>query len=142
MLLSHWALLGFVTWTLLLVIAGIGLPRLTAITLRKASPTAFSADVPHGDERYRRTMRAHMNCVENLPIFATLVTLGHLLAVPGELFQVAAFLVLPARILQTVSHVASGRTPGVLARFWFFVVQLACFAVMIVLLVQHGSPSR
>ncbi len=138
MLLSHWALLGFVAWTLLLVIAGIGLPRLTAIALRKASPASFPADVPHGDERYRRTMRAHANCVENLPVFATLVILGSLLAVPGELFQNAAFIVLPARVLQSVSHVASGKTPAVLARFWFFAIQLVCFAVMIFLLVQRG----
>jgi uncharacterized MAPEG superfamily protein len=141
MLLSHWALLGFVVWTLLLVIAGIGLPRLSAITLRKAPVTGFSADVPHGDERYRRTMRAHANCVENLPVFATLVILGSLLAVPDALFQTAAFIVLPARILQSVSHVASGKPAGVLARFWFFTIQLVCFAVMIFLLVQRGMAS-
>ena len=29
----------------------------------------WPADVPHGSDRYRRTMRAHLNCVENLPLF-------------------------------------------------------------------------
>jgi uncharacterized MAPEG superfamily protein len=83
-------------------------------------------------------MRAHVNCVENLPIFATLVVLGSLLAVPGDLFQTAAFVVLPARMLQSVSHVASGKSVGVLARSWFFAIQLVCFGVMIFLLVQRG----
>jgi hypothetical protein len=63
------------------------------------------------------------------------------LAVRGELFQTAAFMVLPARVLQSVSHVASGKTPAVLARLWFFVVQLVCFALMIFLLVQRGMVS-
>ena len=52
MLLSHWALLGFVVWTLLLLILGIGLTRITAIVTGHARPSSFRADVVHGTERY------------------------------------------------------------------------------------------
>jgi uncharacterized MAPEG superfamily protein len=138
MLLSHWALLGFATWTLGLVLFTIGVPRIAAILKKQARPNSFDPSVPHGSERYRRCMRAHANCVENLPVFASLVLLGSALGVAGSLFQLAAFAVLPARILQSVAHIASGRNRAVLARFVFFVVQLSCFALLIALLIAHG----
>jgi uncharacterized MAPEG superfamily protein len=138
MLLSQWALLGFVAWTLLVVVGTIGAPRLTAIARKQAKPSSFNPAVPHGSERYQRCMRAHANCVENLPVFAALVLLGGALGLTGSWFQVAAFCVLPARILQSVAHIASGRNRAILARFAFFSVQLVCFAVMSACLLAHG----
>jgi uncharacterized MAPEG superfamily protein len=138
MLLSQWALLGFAAWTLLLVVVTIGAPRLLAIARKQAKPSSFNPAVPHGSERYQRCMRAHANCVENLPTFAALVLLGGSLGVTGSGFQLAAFCVLPARILQSVSHISSGRNRAILARFGFFCVQLACFAIMVVSLLRHG----
>jgi uncharacterized MAPEG superfamily protein len=123
----------------LLVVVGIGTPRFTAIVRKQARPSSFNPAVPHGSERYQRSVRAHLNCVENLPVFATLVLLGTVLAVPDTLFQSAAFMVLPARVLQSLSHIASGRNRAILVRFTFYLVQLICFAVMIGLLVSHGS---
>ena len=135
---SQWALLGFAAWTLLLVLGGIGGPRISAVLRKQARPNSFNPAVPHGSERYQRSMRAHLNCVENLPIFAALVLLGGAVAIPGSLFQLTALTVLPARVLQTLAHVASGRSRAVLVRFAFYCVQLACFAIMGVLLALHG----
>jgi uncharacterized MAPEG superfamily protein len=137
--LSQWALLGFATWTLLLVVVTIGLPRVTAILRKQARPNAFNPAVPHGSERYQRSMRAHANCVENLPVFASLVLLGAWRGVPGELFQLAAFAVLPARLLQSIAHISSGRDRAVLGRFVFFCVQLVCFTILAVELVLHAT---
>src|SRR5688500_4234378 len=78
---SLYSLLGFVVWTLLVVMGGIGLPRISAVLARRAPPKSFVEDVPHGSERYRRTMRAHANCVENLPVFAALVLMAHAIAI-------------------------------------------------------------
>ncbi len=139
MTLSQWALLGFVIWTMLLLVGTVGKTRLTAVVRREAYANSFNPSVPHGSERYQRSMRAHLNCLENLPIFAALVLLGTALAIPGSLFQIAAFTVLPARVGQSVAHVASGRNRAVLVRFAFFSTQLLCFAVMAVLLALHGS---
>jgi uncharacterized MAPEG superfamily protein len=138
MRMSQWALLGFVLWTLLLLVSTIGVPRVTAILSKRAQPNAFNASLPHGSERYQRCMRAHANCVENLPVFAALVFLGTSSGVPGSLFQVAAFSVLPARVLQSVAHISSGRNRAILARFAFYSVQLVCFFVMGVQLCAAG----
>jgi uncharacterized MAPEG superfamily protein len=138
MLLSQWALLGFVLWTLALVFFTIGLPRIVAVLKKQARPSSFDPSVPHGSERYRRCMRAHANCVENLPIFGSLVLLGSLLDMSDALFQLAAFAVLPARVLQSVAHVWSGRNRAVLARFVFFSVQLAAFVLLSGLLIARG----
>jgi uncharacterized MAPEG superfamily protein len=138
MLLSYWALLGFVAWTLLLVVLGIGVTRVGLVMRGQARANSFNPQVPHGTESYQRRMRAHLNCVENLPIFAALVLLGGVLSVPGAGFQVAAFAVLPLRIGQSVVHMASGRNRAVLVRLGFFFAQLVCFAILLVLLVLRG----
>ncbi len=138
MLLSYWALLGFAFWTLSIVVGTIGVPRLVAIARKEAKPSSFNPSVPHGSERYQRSMRAHANCVENLPVFASLVLLGGALGLTGSTFQIAAFIVLPARVVQSVAQIASGRNRAVLVRFTFFSVQLVCFAILLVLLVRHG----
>jgi uncharacterized MAPEG superfamily protein len=138
MLLSYWALLGFVAWTLLLLVLGIGVTRVGQVMRREARANSFNPQVPHGTEAYQRRMRAHLNCIENLPIFASLVLLGGLLGASGAGFQAAAFAVLPMRIGQSIAHIASGRNRAVLVRFGFFSVQLSCFAIMLVLLVLRG----
>ena len=139
MLLSQWAPVGFTAWTLSLVFFTIGLPRIGAVLAKRARPTSFDPSVPHGSDRYRRCMRAHANCVENLPVFAALVLLGSVLRIPGASFQIAAFAVLPARVLQSVTHVAAGNDTAVLVRFVFFSVQLVCYVVLIALLIAHGA---
>jgi uncharacterized MAPEG superfamily protein len=136
--LSQWALLGFVAWTLLLLVGTIGLTRISAIIKKEARPNQFNPAVPHGSERYQRSMRAHMNCVENLPVFAALVLLGAQLGVQSASFQAAALAVLPARVGQSVAHVASGRNTAVLVRFTFFSVQLLCFAWMLTSIVEQA----
>jgi len=130
MQLSQWALLGFAVWTVVLLMSTIGSTRVTAVLRREARPNSFNAAVPHGSELYQRCMRAHLNCVENLPIFASLVLLGASLGVTSAWFQVAAAGVLPARVGQSLAHIASGRDRAVLVRFYFYSVQLLCFLAM------------
>jgi uncharacterized MAPEG superfamily protein len=129
------ALVGFAVWTLLVVLVGIGLPRVSAVLARRTPPKAFVADVPHGSERYRRTMRAHANCVENLAIFAALVLVGRAVSLESAVFEALAVAVLPARMAQTIAHVASGSNRAVLVRFSFFTVQFLCFFAMAAILV-------
>jgi uncharacterized MAPEG superfamily protein len=131
---SLYSLLGFVVWTILVVVVGIGIPRVSAVLARRAAPNSFTPDVPHGSERYRRTMRAHANCVENLPIFAALVLIARAVSLENSLFETLAVIVLPARIAQTTVHFASGSNGAVLARFWFFSIQIVCFAAMALVL--------
>jgi uncharacterized MAPEG superfamily protein len=138
MSLSLWSLLGFAVWTLVLMVATIGVPRLLAIAQGRATPSAFPADQAHGSERYRRSMRAHLNCVENLPVFATLVLIGALVGVADDAFQWLALAVLPARVGQSVCHILSGSNRVVLLRFCFYVLQLTSFFSLAGLLIARG----
>ena len=138
MLPSHWALVGFVAWTVLLLVSTVGVTRVSAVLKKQAKPNSFNPNVPHGSDRYQRCLRAHLNCVENLPIFASLVFLGTTLQLSGGLFQAAAVTVLPARLVQTSVHIASGRNRAVLVRFTAYTVQVLCFLVMLGLLIAQG----
>lgn len=137
MSIALWSLLGFAAWTFLLVVVGIGVPRLTAIA-HGARPNSFIPGTAHGSERYQRAMRAHMNCVENLPVFAVLVLVGATLQLRGA-FDLMAAVILVARLLQSATHIASGRNRAVILRFVFFVLQLVCFVAMTVVIVRAAA---
>ena len=131
MTLPLWCLLFFVVWTLLIVLVGIGAFRVASVLAGKASPRAFPGDTPHGPEWYRRVMRAHANCVENLPLFAAVVLVGHVAGVRDPTFDLLAQAYVFGRVGQTVAHVASGRSMVINVRFAFFCVQLVSLAGMI-----------
>ncbi len=133
-----WCLLGFVAWVVLILIVGIGAVRVGAVLAGKARPNAFPSDVPHGSEGYRRTMRAHANCVENLPLFASLVLTASVLQVQTPLLDTLSVVFLTARIAQSVTHISSGRSLAVNIRFTFFVVQLTCYGFMLREIIRHA----
>ncbi|MGE0790943.1 MAG: MAPEG family protein [Sandaracinaceae bacterium] len=130
-------LLGFVAWTVLVVVFGLGVTRVGAVLRGEAKPNAFPADVPHGTDRYRRTMRAHANCVENLPLFAAVVLTAAVTDVTSSTLDILAMVYLGARIAQTIAHIASGSSLVVNIRFSFFAVQLLALAAMIGLIANE-----
>ncbi len=123
-----WVLLAFAGWTLLTLAVGVGFERVRKIVARQAQPTDFPADVPHGGDRYRRAMRAHANCVENLPVYAAVAVVLAFARVDTPGVDFVAVLYLLARIGQTLVHVVPSKLTNahILARFGFFVVQLMC----------------
>ena len=123
-------LLGFVLWIMLLVAGGIAAIRLTAVLTGKAPPNGFPADVPHGSDRYRRTMRAHMNCVENLPLFASVVLTGAVVHAGSPLMDTLALTYMGARVLHSLLHIASGEFAVIAVRLISYVVQLVCLSWM------------
>lgn len=133
-----WCLLGFAGWTLALVILGVVSPRTQQVLAGRAKSNEFKADEPHGSERYRRTVRAHMNCVENLPVFASVVLVGTLVGVHAPAFGLLAVGCLAARVLQSSIHISSGSVSAVNARFTFYLVQVVCMVAMGVMIVRHG----
>jgi uncharacterized MAPEG superfamily protein len=130
MTVPQWALLGFAVWTLLVLFGTVGVYRWSRILTGRVRISEWQADLPQDSDWYQRAMRAHMNCVENLPVFASLVLIAALIGLNSQTFELAAVVVLPARMLQSVTHVASGRNRAVLVRFVFFVAQLLCFLIM------------
>jgi MAPEG family len=68
-----WVLLGFAAWTLLILVATVGVYRWSRILTGRTAIATWRADEQQGSEWYRRAMRAHMNCLENLPIYTAIV---------------------------------------------------------------------
>lgn len=135
-------LLGFVAWTLLLVAVGIGGVRVGSVLAGTAPVNGFPADEPHGRPRYRRTMRAHLNCVENLPLFAAVVLTGALVHAGSARMDTLALTYLGARVLQSLVHIASGSAVAINLRFVCFLVQLVCLTWMGVLVWQAIEASK
>jgi len=70
MTIPVWMLLGFATWTALLLLFTIGIYRWTLIFSGTVPIRDFPADASGGAEWYKRATRAHANCIENLPVSA------------------------------------------------------------------------
>ncbi len=126
------ALLGYVAWTLLLVIS-LGTLRTGAVLAGKKAPNAFS---PSGDDMggfAQRLTRAHANCYENLPIAGAVllyaIAVNQTWATDG-----LALALLGARIAQSVAHLISTGNMFVRIRFFFFVVQIAILVYWLLLL--------
>ena len=68
-----WVLLLFAGWTVATLMATGGVYRWSRILSGRAALSDFPADALHGSDWYRRAVRAHANCVENLPLYAAIV---------------------------------------------------------------------
>jgi uncharacterized MAPEG superfamily protein len=120
-----WCLLGFVAWTLVLLTA-IAVARVAAVLRGEKRANEFPSGVPHGGDGYWRLNRAHMNCVENLPMFATVVLVATAAGLRGPGLDTLARVYLGARVGQSLAHVSSGGVIAVNVRFTFFLVQVGC----------------
>ncbi len=123
-------LFGFILWTVALLLA-IAVARFRQILAGKARASDFTPGVPHGGDRYWRLNRAHMNCLENLPLFAAVVLTGAVIGADAPLLDRFAEVYLLARIGQSVTHISSGSDRAIQVRFAFFAVQLLCLLGMI-----------
>jgi|KBSSwiStaDraftv2_1062776.scaffolds.fasta_scaffold00663_34 uncharacterized MAPEG superfamily protein len=139
MTIPMWMLLGFATWTLLLLIATVGVYRWGKILLSGAPIASFRSDRLEGDDWYRRGTRAHSNCVENLPVFGAIVFVITVMGIDGTVVSWLSAIVLIARVCQSLVHVSHVQTDAwVAVRFSFFSVQLVCFLALIVIAALHG----
>lgn len=127
-----WMLLGFAAWTVLLLMATVGVYRWSRILTGRVEIRNFRADQVGGDDWYKRAMRAHANCVENLPVFGAIVFALYVGNVTGGLVNVLAIAILIARMLQSLVHVCFVQTNTMASiRFAFFAVQIIGFLWLI-----------
>ena len=137
-----WMLLGFATWTLVILIATVGVYRWGNILFRSAGIASFRSDQPEGADWYRRGMRAHANCVENLPVFGAIVLVISAIGLEEPAVNYLCAVVLIARICQSLAHISCVQTDKVVAvRFSFFSVQLFCFLALIAMVVMREPIS-
>ena len=137
MTIPLWCLLGFVAWTLVLLL-GVGFTRVGAVLRGEKRANEFPSGVPHGGDAYWRLNRAHMNCVENLPLFASVVLVATVAGVKVALLDTLARVYLAARVGQSVTHVSSGSVMAVNVRFTFFLVQIGCLVGFLLTIARAG----
>lgn len=75
MTIPIWMLLAFAVWTIVVLLFSVGVYRWSRILTGRVEIKDFRADRVEGADWYQRAMRAHANCVENLPVFAVLPSL-------------------------------------------------------------------
>lgn len=138
MTIPLWCLLGFVAWTLVLLVA-LASVRVGAVLSGRAAPTDFPAGVPHGSDANWRLNRAHLNCLENLPLFASVVVVATFAGLRLPILDTLATVYLAARIGQSLAHLASGGAVAVNVRFTFFLIQFACLVGFIATIWRHTA---
>jgi uncharacterized MAPEG superfamily protein len=134
MTIPLWCLMVFVLWTVALVVA------LSVVRLRHLRAGGSSRDFGVPDDRRLmwRLYRAHLNCLENLPLFASVVLVATVRRIGGHWLDGLAILYLVARLGQTTVHVAPGAGLQGNLRGAFLVVQLACLLGLAALAVRSA----
>ena len=135
-------LVGFAAWTVLLLLATVGVYRWSRILTGRVQIRNFRADQIEGADWYKRAMRAHANCVENLPVFGAIVFALYVGNVASALVNALSVAVLVARIMQSLVHVSFVQTNAVTSvRFGLFFVQIVSFLWLIGILLTQLSGS-
>lgn len=124
------ALLGFTAWTLALVLLVVSWRGIGILTGQRANSWTRGTENPTTPGLIRRAEHAHVNSLENLPIFATIVLAAVALSKSAAVDAVACW-VLYARIAQSVVHLIGVSHWLVLIRATFYFVQVGLFAYLL-----------
>ena len=133
-----WALLGFAAWTVVLLLATVGVYRWSRILTGRVPIREFRADRIEGEDWYKRAMRAHANCVENLPVFGAIVFALYASRIDSPAANAVSLVILLARVAQSLVHVSFEQTNAVVSiRFGFFFLQIAGLLWLIGIVVRQ-----
>jgi hypothetical protein len=127
------ALIGFIAWTLALLILMEAIRTYFVLT-GKVPANGF---VPGNDNLspfMQRLARAHANCIEGLPVFGGLLVVALILE-KTAITDGLAFWLLAARIIQSTIHLISTSAAAVSARFTAFAAQMAIGVYWIICLI-------
>ena len=122
------ALGGFALWTLILVLSVATFRIVSDFVLKRG--IALNLFKPDGSDVPgfgQRLTRAHLNCLEVLPIFAATILIAAI-ADQMSLLEPTVMYILYARVAQSIVHMISTSLIAVLVRGTFFVIQLALLA--------------
>lgn len=127
MTIPVWVLLGFAAWTLIVLLGTVGVYRWSRIITGRSAIHEFRAGVPHEKDWYRRAMRAHANCVENLPVYGAIVLALVVSNLDSITLDVLALVLMASRVVQTMTHISFEETRNAVSvRFTFFIFQFIC----------------
>lgn len=119
---TAFAMLGFVAWTLLLMLLMESMRSWLVLSGRKP-PDRFRIDGSDVSPFAQRLARAHANCYESFPIVGGLLLLA-LATNHTTITDPLALWLLAARLAQSITHLLSTNALAVRIRFTFFAVQL------------------
>ena len=119
---TAYALTGFVSWALLLLVL-MEVIRTSLVMTGKVAANGFTPDNANLSPFMQRLARAHANCVEGLPIFGGLLAIA-IMTSRTDITDPLAFWLLGARIVQSIIHLASTSPVAVSLRFTAFAVQM------------------
>ncbi len=117
------ALLGFLSWTLFLLVLMEAI-RSKLVVTGEVPANGFNPENSNLSPFMQRLARAHANCLEGLPIFGGFMLLA-VVAGKSSVTDSLAYVLLAARIVQSSIHLTSTTSVAVTARFAAFAVQLA-----------------
>lgn len=124
------ALLLFAAWTLVLMFAYAGY-RVVLVLAMKKRATNWVRGQPDDDPAFfKRAQNAHLNCAENLPVFAAIVLAAAVLG-KNEVVDGVAGIYLLARLAQSIVHLISVSHWMVFLRANLFIVQVLLSFYMI-----------
>ena len=116
------ALLGFLSWTLALLLV-MEIVRSQLVLTRAVPANGFTPDNAGLSPFMQRLARAHANCLEGLPLFGGFMLLA-VVAGRSQVTDPLAYVLLAARIVQSVIHLVSTAPAAVTPRFTAFAVQM------------------
>lgn len=117
------ALLGFIAWTLFLLVL-MELIRSWLVLSGAVPANGFNPENTNLSPFMQRLARAHANCLEGLPVFGGLMLIA-VVAGRTAVTDPLAWALLAARVVQSLIHLASTSPTAVTARFTAFAVQMA-----------------
>jgi uncharacterized MAPEG superfamily protein len=120
---TAYALTGFISWALFLLVLMEAI-RLYLVMTGKVAADGVTPDNAGLSPFMQRLARAHINCIEGIPIFGGLLAIAMMTSRTG-ITDPLAFWFLGARIVQSVIHLVSTNSTAVSLRFAAFAVQMA-----------------
>jgi uncharacterized MAPEG superfamily protein len=119
---SAFALVGYIGWTLVLLITMEAM-RTTLVLGGRRTGGDFKVDGSDVSPFAQRLARAHANCYESFPIIGGLLLLA-LVTGHTSVTDPLALWLLAARVAQSSAHLVSTHRMVVRVRFSFFAVQM------------------
>ena len=116
------SLLGFLSWTLALLVLMESI-RSKLVLTGEVPANGFTPDNAGQSPFMQRLARAHANCLEGLHLFGGFMLLA-VVAGRSHVTDPLAYVLLFARIAQSIIHLASVSPAAVTLRFIAFVVQM------------------
>jgi uncharacterized MAPEG superfamily protein len=116
------ALLGFLCWTLFLLVL-MEIVRSKLVLTGEVPANGFNPENSNLSPFMQRLARAHANCLEGLPLFGGFMILA-VIAGKSSITDPLAYVLLAARIAQSTIHLVSTSSLAVTARFTAFAVQI------------------